>query len=53
VSPLKAKTALHQADDLVKVAITLVERQKGGKLFSMDLYVSSIARATGYYGPSN
>lgn len=34
---LKTKTSFHQADDLVKVAVALVERQQSGKLLGVDL----------------
>jgi hypothetical protein len=34
---LETQTALHKADNLIKVAVALVERQKSGQLFSVHL----------------
>lgn len=37
VSALEPKTALHKRDDLVKVTISLVQREQSGQFLSMDL----------------
>ena len=37
VSTLQADTSLHQVDDLVKVAVSLVQRKQSGQLLSVDL----------------
>jgi hypothetical protein len=41
VGSLQSQTALHQTDNLVKVAVSLVEREQRRQLFRMYLLVSA------------
>jgi hypothetical protein len=40
VSSFQTQAALHQADNLVKVAVSLVQREQSRKLLGMDLGIS-------------